>query len=181
MSREPSPWNSLEVAKLCVSSALALAILLLGSSLQSQQIKAASAAARTSQFIQKRTDVWDQLVPLLARTNLLLDQTQPSQDGKRELADLSRRSSEIVIAYQLYFTLDFVNAYEGYADIVEDIVDGEKQWQGAGRDLWSRYKCLRRTAARDIGIPVDARLVALETGSGDSGDPLRGCAGHNVA
>jgi hypothetical protein len=172
-TKKDSPWNSLEVAKILVSTSTTLAIFIVGWWLQSQQSELAVErqkamatqaleSARYTKFLEKRTELWDRMAPLLARMNWLMNNEQRTPANVVEVRQLNRQASELLVAYQLYFSAGFVTAFEGYDDVTLRVLDGYAPWGDPTREIWDRYKCLRRAAARDIGIPVDQEVAGWE-------------------
>lgn len=169
-----SPWNSLEVAKLVVSTSTTVAIFVVGYVLQTQQTELAAEkekavvtqaieSAKYSKFLDKRTDLWDRMAPLIARMNWLMNNDERTPANVDEVRKLNREASELLVAYQLYFSANFVNAFEGYDDVTLRVLEGRTPWADPTREIWDRYKCLRRAAARDIGIPVDQVVAGWES------------------
>jgi hypothetical protein len=169
----PSPWNSLEVTKIAVSTSTTVAIFFVGFLLQSQQAELAAKrqkemsaqameSAEYSKFLDKRTELWDRMSPLLARTNLLMTREVRTGVNENEVRTLTRQSDELYAAYQLYFSAHFVDAFERYHKMTEDVLGGSA-WGDLDHGISDRYKCLRFAAARDLGIKVDRIVASWET------------------
>ena len=171
--RKSSPWNSLEVAKLAISTSITVAIFAVGILLQTQQSRLATEreeavrrqaieTARYSKLLEQRAAIWERMSTPMTRLNLLLTDGDRSPAALRQIEELSQQIRQLSVTYQLYFSADFVQASTGYDDMIPRVLRGEES-AGYGGKLWDRYRCMRWAAARDLGIPLDETVVGWET------------------
>ena len=170
---ESSPWNSLEIVKLAISTSITVSIFLVGILLQAQQSRLATEreeairrqaieTARYSKLLEQRAAIWERMAMPMTRLNLLLTDGDRSSGTLRRIEELRQEIRQIGVAYQLYFSADFVDASAGYDNMVELVLSGRES-AGYGGRLWGRYRCMRWAAARDLGIPIDEMVIGWET------------------
>lgn len=168
-----SPWNSLEIAKLLVSTSTTVAIFVVGYFLQAQQAELdharsitdrdrATEIVRFTKFIDKRAELWDAIGPIYAKLNLLVTQPSISPESLAEANRLVAQTNELVVTYQLFFSSEFIVAVEAYDDVLQRKLAGDLS---VSRDtLWSAFKRLRQAVARDMLLAVDNNVLAWEGG-----------------
>ncbi|MGO8061462.1 hypothetical protein ACC716_25070 [Rhizobium johnstonii] len=166
-----SPWNSLEIAKLVVSTSTTLAIFIVGYFLQAQQTNLsrqrsiedrdkATEIVRYTKFIDKRIELWDKIGPIYAKLNLKVTQTEDFTASSKEIRILMAQTDELVVTYQLFFSEGFVVAVDAYDDVLQRRLSGDASVSAS--TVWSTYKSLRRAVARDMLLAVDKNVLAWE-------------------
>lgn len=166
-----SPWNSLEVAKLLVSTSTTVAIFVVGYLLQAQQTELnysrtksdreqANEVVKLTKLLDKRSELWDKLGPLYAKINLLAVGEPLRPVARTEIQALMQKANELVVAYQLYFSATFILVVDAYDEVLQRRLDGDRS--ASPDTVWSFYKALRRAVARDMFLNVDQELLEWE-------------------
>lgn len=188
-----SPWNSLEIAKLAVSTSTTVAIFVVGLILQDQQadlaerrdkaaVSEARAAAEYAGLLQKRAQIWGELGPLLGRTQRIITDGALDRAELEEVRRLQNQYLQIIIAYDLHFSERFSAAFDAYDSLIDTVLLTGRLPED--RRHWGLFQCLRRAAAKDMALLVDPKRVALETTTIDPSvgalrvDENLGCAGN---
>ena len=156
----PSPWNSLERAKLVVSVVTAIAVVWLGYGLTQRAQTEAAETARETAIIQKRMELWDQLGPKLSRINVIINSDR-IVTGPEDVPWLRREREEcedLLWAYAIYFPNSFNERVDTYLRSLDPILvklgRGERRGEDRNR-LRARYEDVLEEARSVLGLPTD--------------------------
>jgi hypothetical protein len=142
-SKQCGPWNSLEVAKLIMSSATPIMIFVMGYALTKQSAEQAEAReialrndatardvaarretirlARLSTLLQKRIEIWDRLGPLLPALYSSLRSSPPDRAAARAQIEEVRRAW---VPFTSYFPPKFNSAMGEFMMEMQLVQDG---------------------------------------------------------
>jgi hypothetical protein len=128
-------WNSLEVAKLAVSSLTPVAVALLAFMLAQQNHRRdlareeaarieAIQSARESAIAQKRVELWDKLGPRLSRINFAFNSEHvfPPHPDARAVRAEAEESENLLATFQIYLPKAFNDEVWNYLTNVEEAV-----------------------------------------------------------